>query len=158
MGDDSYIPEFDFLKKGNKKMTYKCLECGHIFEYGEQVEWVEMHGEKFSGCPLCKGAYEETKRCASCGNESFTEDELVFNVCDECIDKYTKDFDFCIKVGSEVKEKVEINGAIASALTEDEINDILVAVIRNKLDISFEDFVNEDKSWFAQMIEDEVKK
>ena len=48
---------------------YKCLECGHIFEPGEEAKWTEKHGftdgryEHFTGCPLCKSAYEETLRC-----------------------------------------------------------------------------------------------
>ncbi len=142
---------------------YKCLECGHLFEDGEQTEWTEMHGftygngEKFSGCPLCKGDYEETTKCVSCGNENFTEDELEFDVCEDCIKEYTKDFDFCVKIGANEKVDVPINGAIASILSEDEINDILVAVAKNIMDVSFEKFVEQDKSWFAQMIADEVE-
>ena len=45
---------------------YKCTECGNLFEEGEQAAWEETHGldsppyEKFSGCPVCKGGYEES--------------------------------------------------------------------------------------------------
>ena len=45
-------------------MAYRCLECGHIFDEGEQEVWYEHHpcgmgtaSEEFSGCPLCKGDY-----------------------------------------------------------------------------------------------------
>ena len=44
---------------------YRCEECGHLFEEGEQVVWIEKHGlsappyERFSGCPICKGTYSE---------------------------------------------------------------------------------------------------
>lgn len=44
---------------------FRCLDCGHVFEAGEESRWVERHGfhsgpyEKWSGCPLCRGAYEE---------------------------------------------------------------------------------------------------
>jgi DNA-directed RNA polymerase subunit RPC12/RpoP len=138
--------------------TYKCLECGHIFEYGEQVEWVEMHGEKFSGCPLCRGAYEETKRCACCGSESFLVNELELGVCGECIENKSKDIDFCIKIGAEAEESVPINGAIASLWTAEEINEILIEQAKKINSLSFEKFVDEDRSWFAQMIADEVKK
>jgi hypothetical protein len=71
---------------------YKCLECGHIFDEGEQIEWNEQHGldappyEHFSGCPICSGAYEETKRCIECGGE-FLVDELYEGYCIECLAK-----------------------------------------------------------------------
>ena len=61
---------------------YKCEECGHIFEDGEQVQWVEMHGfvygngEELSGCPICNGAYEEIKPCKICGSYDHDYDEM----------------------------------------------------------------------------------
>ena len=56
-------------------MAYKCIECGNIFEYGEEAVWYEKHGldtlpyEKRTGCPLCKGDYEKTVKCKICGAE-----------------------------------------------------------------------------------------
>jgi predicted nucleic acid-binding Zn-ribbon protein len=46
---------------------YKCADCGHIFEEGEQAIWYEDRGEfwgvpcreRMTGCPVCHGAYEE---------------------------------------------------------------------------------------------------
>lgn len=44
-------------------MLYRCLDCGYIFE--EPVVWQESHGldtppyEEWSGCPRCRGGYEE---------------------------------------------------------------------------------------------------
>lgn len=66
---------------------YKCNECGHVFEEGEQAEWVETHGfdygngEHWSGCPVCKGAYEEAKPCKICGTYDKDNDE---EYCDNC--------------------------------------------------------------------------
>ena len=71
-------------------MSYKCLECGHIFEDGAQAEWTESHGftdgtgEKFEGCPMCKGGFAETHQCDNCKGE-FLEDELYSGLCAECL-------------------------------------------------------------------------
>lgn len=71
-------------------MTYKCVDCGHIFEDGEQANWKESHGfadgsgELFSGCPLCYGAYEETTPCKGCFAEH-TDEELYEGWCLDCL-------------------------------------------------------------------------
>lgn len=72
---------------------YKCLECGHIFEQGEEAKWTETHGftdgryEHFTGCPICKSAYEETVPCKECFG-AFLEDELFpGGICKECLTK-----------------------------------------------------------------------
>ena len=138
--------------------VYKCLECGHLFEDGEQATWIEPHGEEWSGCPLCKGDYEETKRCRACGNESFLEEELIGGICEECMHEYSEDFDFCIEVGRDCPTEVKINGAIAEIWSSDEINDYLIQAASQIKNLSFEKFVERDRSFFAQMIEDEVNK
>lgn len=63
---------------------YKCLECGHIFEHGEEARWTEMHGEHMTGCPVCKCAYEETIPCRVCGS-AHLDDELYSGICRECL-------------------------------------------------------------------------
>ena len=72
---------------------YKCLECGHIFEQGEEAKWTESHGfadgryEHFTGCPLCKSAFEETVSCRECLG-SFLSDELFpGGICRDCLAK-----------------------------------------------------------------------
>ena len=53
---------------------YRCCECGNLFEEGEQAVWEETHGldsppyEAWSGCPVCKGGYEEVYQCKDCGD------------------------------------------------------------------------------------------
>ena len=68
---------------------FKCLDCGHIFEDGEQAKWEEDRGEYWgtrctetmSGCPMCKNDYIEIKPCKLCGSyEHDTGDEY----CNEC--------------------------------------------------------------------------
>ena len=73
-------------------MMFKCCECGHLFEDGEQAIWYENQGEchgriameKFGGCPMCKGDYEEVHQCKEC-DEWHTEDELWGGYCFDCL-------------------------------------------------------------------------
>ena len=71
-------------------MMYRCCECGNLFEEGEQAVWEERHGlgsppyEKWSGCPVCKGGYEEVYQCDSCG-DWHSEDELYDGWCEKCL-------------------------------------------------------------------------
>lgn len=65
-------------------MTFKCLECGHIFPSCEVSHWREPHGEHMTGCPVCKCAFEEAVPCRQCGGE-FLEDELYGGFCRDCL-------------------------------------------------------------------------
>ncbi len=44
---------------------YECLDCGYIFEEGDQVLYKERHGldsppyEQWWVCPKCAGAFKE---------------------------------------------------------------------------------------------------
>ena len=146
-------------------MAFKCLDCGHIFEEGEQSRWEEHHpygmgyaAEEFSGCPICNGDFEETKQCEICGGE-FLEDELNGGcVCDECIEEYSKDFDTCYKISDNEKEEININALLASLLDIDEIETILYHYLKTKRDIDCSKFVNQDKDWFADRLVEEVSK
>ena len=84
-------------------MMYKCCECGHLFEDGEQAVWEERHGfingpfEKWSGCPLCKSDYEEVRQCKECG-DWHTEEELYDGWCEKCLREtinYDTFFEYC---------------------------------------------------------------
>ena len=83
---------------------YKCCECGHLFEDGEQAVWEETHGldcgpyEKWDGCPICNGGYEEVHQCKECG-EWHTEDELYDGWCEKCLREtinYDTFFEYCM--------------------------------------------------------------
>lgn len=65
-------------------MMYRCESCGHLFEEGEQAVWTEERGEKWSGCPICKGGYEEVHQCKECG-DWHTENELYEGWCEKCL-------------------------------------------------------------------------
>ena len=60
---------------------FKCIECGHIFEDGEQARWTETHGEVWESCPICKGDYEEVEPCKICGSYDHSVDD---DYCDDC--------------------------------------------------------------------------
>lgn len=68
---------------------FKCCECGHLFEDGEEARWEESRGEcwgspayeKMSGCPICKGDYEEVEPCKICGSYEHDADD---DYCEEC--------------------------------------------------------------------------
>ena len=84
---------------------YRCTECGHLFEEGEQAVWYENQGEchgvtameRFSGCPVCKGDYEEAHQCKECGSWR-TNDELYDGLCEKCLREtinYETFFEYC---------------------------------------------------------------
>ena len=86
-------------------MMFKCCECGHLFEDGEQAIWYENQGEchgriameKFGGCPMCKGDYEEVYQCKEC-EEWHCEDELYEGWCEKCLREtinYDTFFEYC---------------------------------------------------------------
>lgn len=86
---------------------YKCLECGHLFEEGEQARWEESRGEfwgspcseSMSGCPICKGYYEEAVKCKICGR--WVEDEY----CDDCKSRVIKLFSALMQQNFTSEEK-----------------------------------------------------
>lgn len=146
-------------------MSYKCLECGHIFENGEEAVWNENRGEcwglpsyeEMSGCPLCKGNYEQTIPCEICGSEHL-EDELNGGVCEECIDEYRKKFDICYNISLCEEKEITINALLATLFDRSDIEAILVEYIKKRTpDIDCSKFINEDKSWFGERLSEEVK-
>lgn len=144
-------------------MRYECHNCGKRFEEPHIIE--ERHGldtppyEKIAVCPYCKGYFEEMQECKICG-EYFTDDELSGGVCDECLYEHSTDIDFCYKLGAEedAQENVKINGFIASYFSEEQINEILwnrIKEINRIVNISCYDFIDSDKSWFAEKLIEE---
>lgn len=146
-------------------MSYKCLECGNIFEEGEQARWIETIGEfcgssrsrEMIGCPLCRGVYEKTVPCAVCGSEKL-EEELNAGVCAECIDEKRKCFDFCHKISDGEKTEIKINSLLASLFDSSDIEQILKEYIHARWkDVDCSRFIDEDVSWFAEKMAEEVK-
>ncbi len=139
-------------------MAYRCLDCGHIFEEGEQVEWIEMHGftggggEHFSGCPLCRGEYEETVRCAKCGAEHL-KDELNGGVCDECIDECRKDYKTCFYISLGDREEVKLSSFLLTLFDAKDIEQVLLEHIkRNCPDIDCSEYIDNDICDFGEKL------
>lgn len=92
---------------------YRCEDCGHLFEEGEQARWEESRGEHFgtpcsetmSGCPICKGDYEEVEPCKLCDSYEKVEN----GYCEECRKHYTKDFKQLLDERYDEKEREFIN-------------------------------------------------
>ena len=144
-------------------MAYRCLECGHIFENGEQIRREEHHpygmgyaAESFSGCPICKGDFEETKQCKICGGE-FLEDELNGGcVCDDCVEEYSTNFDTCYKIAGAEKEEIKINALLASLYNVSDIEKILYHYTKCADFVDCSEFISQDKDWFAEKLAEEV--
>ena len=70
---------------------YRCLECGHIFEDGEQEYWTEPHKERLSGCPVCHGVYASARPCKLCGSYLNCEKEYC-EICENDVKKRFSEF------------------------------------------------------------------
>lgn len=87
---------------------YICLDCGYVFDDGEERVWREKHGletppyEEFRGCPVCGGAYEETtQRCKDC-DEFVLSENLYEGRCEKCLAEtigYINAYDFLCETG-----------------------------------------------------------
>ena len=142
-------------------MRYQCHECDRSFEEPDII--TETHGldtppyEKIAVCPYCKGYFEEMQECKICG-EYFTEDELTSGVCDDCIYSHDTDIELLYRLGNEedAKETVKLNGFIASVLTEEQINEIVMRELRILIELGAvcngTEFIGSDKSWFAEQL------
>ena len=141
---------------------YKCLDCGHIFEDGEQGTYIETYGldnppyKEISCCPLCKGDYEEAKNCEICG-EIYLEEELEGGVCDNCIQEYSRNLKFCVEAFDETKA-VELNQFLAFCFSKREIEEILYRELE-KCDKSCyfnwcSQFVDKNREEFAEKIKE----
>ena len=138
-------------------MRYQCHNCLRDFEEPDIIE--EPHGEKVGVCPYCKGYFEEMTQCRICG-QYFTDDELSGGVCDNCIYEHETDIELCHKLGEEAEETIKINGLIASVFSEEQINEILwnrIKEINRIINVSCYDFIDSDKSWFAEQLIKENK-
>ena len=58
---------------------FRCEDCGNLFENGET--WIEPHGERRMGCPLCGGEFMEVKPCPICGTYEKEDDEAYCKNC-----------------------------------------------------------------------------
>ena len=145
---------------------YKCLTCGHLFDYGEEKVTKEYRGECFgfptyedvTSCPICGGNFEKTKKCKICGSEHL-EEELKGCVCEECINNYRNNFDICYKISIGETTEIKINSLIASIMDELDIEAVLLNYIKKGIDsVDCSPFIDYDINWFGEKLVEEVKK
>lgn len=156
-------------------MSYKCLNCGHIFDDGEEVKSYDFVGEAWGRriyeetycCPSCgERGFEETFRCKKC-NGSFIKDELVGGYCEDCIKDMISDYKYrvadCYRISQKnnITAEIEIDGFLACMFTPQQINEVLYKEIVSSTAIAPVDctpFIEDDESWFADIIIEEVNK
>lgn len=95
---------------------YKCLDCGHIFDDGEQKVYRDDHGipgdlyEEIEVCPVCGGGFETTKQCKKCGAEFLAEELYGEYYCDECLKEmidYDTFLDFALE-GAKYADQIDV--------------------------------------------------
>ena len=138
-------------------MSFKCLECGHIFDEGEEMRVRDEDCEWITVCPICEGNYEGAQRCRVCGGE-FLSGEMVDGVCEDCIDDYRKDFDTCYSIADRAyKEEIKINALLVSLLDVTDIETILYQHLKSgDCEIDCSSFIDNDRIWFAGELAREV--
>lgn len=141
-------------------MFFKCMECGHIFEDGEEARWMEDYGEFWgvpvrkeeTGCPLCKGTYNECVQCEICGAKHL-EDELNGGVCDDCLEAFKTDFDVCYDISFGDEEEIKINALLASLFEASDIEQILIQYIKHHCkEVDCGEYIDRDRQWFAEKL------
>ena len=120
---------------------YKCENCGHLFEEGEQARWTEEHGEKWDGCPLCRGDYEEVHQCQECG-DWHTEDEIYDVWCEKCLREtinYDTFFEYCEANKDEQYLDTFVmceilNCEYVPKISSDEFHDLMIQTFNKKVE------------------------
>ena len=128
-------------------MMFRCCECGNLFEEGEQAVWEETNGldsqpyEKWSGCPVCGGDYEEVHQCKECG-EWHTEDELYDGWCEKCL-RETINYDTFFEYCEENKDEQYLdtfvmceilNCEYVPKISSDEFHDLMVETYKKRVE------------------------
>ena len=146
-------------------MFYTCLECGNIFESGEEkVHYERLHPdypiyEEFRSCPACGGEYEEAIQCHGCGGY-FLEDELTEGLCSECIDVLAREYRYDVRALVKISHydqpcEVKISRLLACMFDDDDINGILERELLKAADVIKVDcsrYIDEDREQFIKML------
>lgn len=87
-------------------MFFRCYECDHIFEEGEERTIKEPHGEIIKVCPMCSGSYDEVEPCVICGSYDH---DISEKYCDNCRNEIFKRFKNLISENFTIEERVLLN-------------------------------------------------
>lgn len=94
---------------------YKCCECGHLFEEGEQKKISEtseyfgtIEQTTYKVCPICEGEYEVAKPCKICGcYENMLDNDEDF--CEDCKTRVLKEFKRLMDANFTAEERELLN-------------------------------------------------
>jgi hypothetical protein len=107
-----------------------CERCGRTLEGNE----TQLSCDDTLVCRMCGGDAVPAYRCEIC-EEIVPEDEIggcEHKVCWTCIEKKRYDVDFCTKVGEAEGSECCLNSFLASFFTESEINELMLAALKDR--------------------------
>lgn len=130
-----------------------CLHCGHEFtepnnRYNKR--WSDSD-DSIPYCPNCGSEdIEESEKCVECGAVKCV-DNLMHGWCEDCVKEEAGNMREVFKYGADRTETVELNGVLARAFYQTQIEAILVNHLMNNGDLEKEcyDFALDDIHDFA---------
>lgn len=145
-----------------RETMWKCERCGEICSTQElKKDYIDggYRGEPHYTCPCCGSEYvEEVYQCELCG-EWFFSDEIFGSIgemaCKSCIEKHKK-AEEVLDFADDDHVDVELNGLLAFAFEEDEINEILkrefLKLPKSQQRDIIDDYVSDTRSEFAEYL------
>lgn len=132
-----------------------CNKCGKLRESSELGYAIEIHGERHRDTDCsCGGDFIPATQCKICGK--WFDNTDLYGVCECCLEE-EETVGTALAIGAYSTEKVEVNGFIASVLTQEQIDQILTKwVEENCLDHSkpVVDYLESDKSAFSEYLKE----
>lgn len=122
--------------------TYRCLDCGEVFE-------------DYELCPCCGGDCEELFECPECG-EKFEQEFIENGVCENCLKNLAKDLEMCCEVGKLSPRQIKINDFLGFFFSEKEIEEILYNHLKNienardDMESICHEYIMADPSWYVE--------
>lgn len=116
---------------------YICLDCENVFDEANETKYYDKvdGNSAMSGyvteysCPSCGSEYfEEAVECEFCGEWTVTED-LHEGICENCISEKAT-VEIAVKYGETEKQTIELNGLLAYAFSDEQINEILLRELK----------------------------
>jgi hypothetical protein len=148
-----------------------CNKCGELCDDDDLPTYTEDFGFDtgvgWKSCPQtfvdncsCGGDFVEATKCVICG-EYFNGEEQYGKVCSECLKDESIDADNAFAIGDKNKEKIEVNGFLASIFDENQINDILEQAYRKQNTFTKErqskEYCLDDETYFVDFLEEREK-
>jgi hypothetical protein len=149
---------------------YICTKCGATTEFPEiritarATRYLPEEKEQ-SRCE-CGGHFVEAKKCIVCG-DYYPREKISNNnyICEYCLEDEAESngYEYGLAIGEDNKTDVYINGLVATLLTPEQINKILVDYVeKNKENIKdfaykCEKYCREDLYCFSQYVEEKTK-